>query len=106
VTGPTVLGKVYCVEYRPGNTDTGATITVTANGDVAQTLLSKATAGTSNTWYYPRSLQHNPADGAALTGTAGGDRAMPVASGYLKLVVSAGGNATSGSVLVYLDESG
>jgi hypothetical protein len=31
---------------------------------------------------------------------------MPIANGYLKLVVSAGGNAKSGSVLVYLDESG
>lgn len=103
VNGSAVLGKLHSILYRPGTTDTGATVTVTTQGDAAQTVLAKTTAGTSNTWYYPRSLQHNPADGAALTGTAGGDRAMPILDGPLRVVIASGGNATTGSVVIYYE---
>ena len=103
VTDKAVLGKLYGILYAPGTTDTGATVTVTCEGVGSHTLLVKATAGTSNTWYYPREVQHNPADGAALTGTAGGDRAMPVCEGYFKVVIASGGNVTTGSVVIYYE---
>lgn len=104
VNGAAVLGKLHGILYRPGTTDTGATVTVTTQGDAPHTLLAKATAGTANTWYYPREIQHNPSDGAALTGTAGGDRASPVIDGPLRVVISAGGNTLTGSVVIYYEE--
>lgn len=102
-TGPAVFGKLYAVEYLPGSTDTGATITLTCEGASSQPMLTKASAGTSNAWFYPRALVNGVADGAALTGTAGGDRTLPLMAGYLKLVVASGGNAKSGSVVVYIE---
>ncbi len=103
VTGNVAFGKLFAVEYQPGSTDTGATITLTCEGDASKPLLTKATAGTSNSWYYPRDLVHAVADGAALTGTAGGDRTCPILSGALKLVVASGGNAKSGKVIAYYE---
>lgn len=96
-----VLGVVTGVLYIPGSTDTGATITLTCEGPFTKPILTKASAGTANSLYYPRDLVHAVADGAALTGTAGGDRTAPLVDGRLKLVVASGGNAKSGSVIVY-----
>ena len=103
VTGNVAFGKLFAVEYQPGSTDTGATITLTCEGDASKPLLTKATAETSNSWYYPRDLVHAVADGAALTGTAGGDRTCPILSGALKWVVASGGNAKSGKVIAYYE---
>jgi len=90
---PSILGKLYAIKYVPGSSgiDTGATVTVTCvgNGD-AKPLLTKATAGTSTTWFYPRDLVHGVADGAALTGTSGGDRALPLLDGVIKVVIASG----------------
>lgn len=99
-----IIGKLYAVVYLPGTTDTGATVTVTCEGLGSKPLLTKATAGTSNTWFYPRDIQHAVADGAALTGTAGGDRALPVCNGAFKVVIASGGNAAVGAVEIYYDE--
>lgn len=103
VKGSAVLGKLYGILYTPGTIATGGDLTITCEGDVSHTLLVKANAGTSATWYYPRELQHNPADGAALTGTAGGDRAYPVVDGTFKVVVAEGGNGGVGSVTFYYE---
>jgi len=103
--GAAVLGRLYAIEYRPGTIDTGATLTVTCEGDASKPLLTKASAGTSNTWFYPRDLQNAIADGAALTGTAGGDRALPVLNGYIKGVLASGGTSVAGgSMVVYYME--
>lgn len=99
-----VKAKLYAILYAPGTTDTGATVTVTCEGTGSKPLLTKATAGTSNLWFYPRDLQHAVADGAALTGTAGGDRALPVLDGYIKVVIATGGNVTSGKLIAYYEE--
>lgn len=99
-----VIGKVYAIKYKPGTIDTGATVTVTSvgNGDT-KPLLTKATAGTSTVWFYPRDLVHAVLDGAALTGTSGGDRALPVVDGYFKVVIASGGSVASGSVTIYYE---
>jgi len=102
--GRVVCGKLYAIEYQPGTTDTGATITLTVETDVTKPLLTKASAGTSNSWYYPRDLVHAVADGAALTGTAGGDRTMPIFNGTPKVAVASGGNAKSGKVVFYYED--
>jgi len=100
---PAVLGELCCILYIPGTIATGATLTVTCEGDANKPLLTKATAGTSNTWFYPRDLVHAVADGAALTGTAGGDRTEPILNGRIKVVIASGGNAATGSVIVYYE---
>jgi len=101
-----VLGKLYAIEYQPGDIATGATLTLTclgANG-AEKPLLTKASAGTANSWYYPRDLVHAVADGAALTGTSGGDRAMPVLQGVVKAVIASGGNSKVGYVALYYED--
>lgn len=101
--GDAVVGKLYAVEYQPGSIDTGATITLTCESDTTKPLLTKATAGTSNAWFYPRDLVHGVADGAALTGTSGGDRALPILHGRLKFTVASGGDTKTGKVVFYVE---
>lgn len=103
-----VLGMLYAIDYIPGTLDTGATVTVTCespntdtNTYFSHTLLVKATAGTSNVRFYPRELVNATADGAALTGTSGGDRALPLLNGFLKVAVASAGTATAGKVVIY-----
>ena len=101
--GHNANGKLYCIEYQPGDVDNGATITVTCQGAGTKPLLTKATAGTAVAWFYPRDLVHAVADGAALTGTSGGDRTMPILAGVLKVVVASGGDTKSGKVIFHYE---
>jgi hypothetical protein len=97
VTGDAVNpGVVYAIEYLPGTIDTGATITITDEGDMSRTLLVKASAGTSNTTYYPRSAEQGSADGAAITG----QYCYPLITGRPKLTVASGGDTKTGSVIL------
>lgn len=99
-----ILGKLYAIKYVPGTTDTGATVTVTCEGNgFSKPLLTKSSAGTSNVLFYPRDLVNAVADGAALTGTAGGDRTLPLLDGALKVVIASGGSVKIGSVEVYYE---
>lgn len=99
-----IMGRLYAILYAPGTLDGGATITVTCQGVFAKPLLTKATAGTSDTMYYPRDIPHAVANGAALTATAGGDREMPLLNGRPRLVVASGGNALTGKVVLYYED--
>ena len=101
--GDGAVGKLYAVEYQPGTIDTGATVTLTCESDTSKPLLTKATAGTSNSWYYPRDLVHGVADGAALTGTSGGDRALPIMHGKPKVTIASGGDTKTGKVIFYVE---
>lgn len=104
VNAYSVVGKVYAVRYVPGDTDTGATVTVTAESDSSFPILVKASAGTSNVTFYPRVIVHGNTDGAALTGTSGGDRDLPVVFGTLRVVIASGGAVKSGKVQVFVEE--
>ena len=98
------LAKLYAIEYQPGTLATGATLTVTCeDGVYSKPLLTLANAGTSNLMQYPRDLMNAVADGSALTGAAGGDRCQPVLNGVLKVAIASGGNALSGTVIIYYD---
>jgi hypothetical protein len=99
-----ILGLLYAILYLPGTIATGATIVVTSQGAIARPLLTKANAGTSDTVFFPRDLVHAVADGAALTGTAGGDRALPLIFGKLRVVVSSGGSGGIGSLIAIYGE--
>lgn len=99
-----VIGKLFAIKYIPGTIDTGATLTVTCvNGADAKPILTKATAGTATSWYYPRDLVHAVADGAALTGTSGGDRCLPLVDGCFKITIASGGSVTTGSIVIYYE---
>ena len=102
-----VLGKLYAIEYRPGTILTGATILVTTVGDATKTLLSKATAGTSNAWFYPRDIVCGTEDGAVLLGTSGGDRCLPLMRGVPTVTVTSGwasGATLVGELTLYYEE--
>ena len=103
--GKTVTGEVCAIDYLPGDTATGATVSVydEPSGGFTHTLLVKATAGTANLRFYPRELVHKAEDGAALTGTAGGDRTEPLAAGKIKVVIASGGDTKTGSVIVWYE---
>lgn len=96
-----IFGRLYAIEYRPGTIDTGATVTITCEGASSKALLTKANAGTDNTFYYPRDIVHAVADGAALTGTSGGDRDLPILNGTPKVVVASGAATKTGYVTIY-----
>ena len=100
-----VIGKLEAVLYIPGTIDTGATLTLTCLGidGSEKPLLTLANAGTSNVWLYPRDLVHAVANGAALTGTAGGDRACPILAGVVKAAIASGGNSKAGKVVLYYE---
>lgn len=97
------IGEVVAVDYLPGTTDTGATFTLTSEGAFSTSILAKTTAGTANVRFYPRIVVNGNTDGAALTGTAGGDRARPLAIGQLKVVIASGGAVKTGTARVYVD---
>jgi hypothetical protein len=99
-----ILGKLFAVEYRPAATsDATITLTCVEYGAVAKPLLTKASAGASNVWFYPRDIPHGVEDGAVLTASAGGDRVMPLLAGVPKLVVASGGNKLSGKVVLFFE---
>lgn len=100
-----VCGKLYAIEYQPGTIDAGATLTVTCKGPngSSKPLLTKASAGTSNVWFYPRDLVNAVADGAALTGTAGGDRACPILQGVVNAAIASGANSKTGYCILYYE---
>ena len=67
------------------------------------TLFVKANMS-ADAMYQPRELVHATADGAALTGTAGGDRALPIIAGYVTSTLADGGSVNTGSVILYVWE--
>ena len=105
-TSRNVFGKLYAIKYEPGTIDTGATVTVTClhPNAASKPLLTKATAGTSIVWFYPRDLVNAVADGAALTGTAGGDRCLPILDGAITAAIASGANSKTGRVVVYYED--
>jgi hypothetical protein len=97
-------GLLHSVEWIDGTFDDGvdAVLTVVRDDNAADTTLLTLTDANDDDIYYPRCLVHDEA-GAALTGTQGGDRGQMVINGYLKLVVSSGGNAKTGGAIVYYE---
>ena len=97
-----IMGTLIALRYNPGSLDTGADITIT-NGDDNKPILTKSNSGTTAAWFYPRDLVHGVADGAALTGTSGGDRVEPLCDGRFKIAIAEGGGATNdGSITFYV----
>lgn len=101
-TGDGVPGgaTVYALDYLPGTIATGATVTVTDELNGASfTIWVKASAGTSNIRKFPRVLQVLNTDGSDLA-----THTPPCIFGKPKVVIAAGGNATTGKVVLHLRE--
>ena len=99
-----VLGKLYAVEYQWGTLAATADLTLTCEGVVSKPILTITDAAQANAWYYPRDLVYAVANAAALTGTSGGDRAMPLLRGRPRVVVAQGGNAATGKLILYYED--
>ncbi len=98
-----IIGKLYAVAWVDGTlVDNNTSVLSVINGDAATTLLTLgAGEGDNDDIKYPRTLVQDLSD-TDLTGTAGGDRAMPVVAGTLQLVIASGGDTKTGGCLVYI----
>lgn len=101
-----IHGKLYAVEWIDGALVDGvdAVISVTnTDSGVDQTLLTLTNAN-NDAWYYPRYQVHdNAGAGVTYDGTNEIYNAQAVLHGYLKLVVSSGGDTKAGGCVVYYD---
>mgnify|MGYP000036959505 CR=1 FL=1 len=99
VTAERVFGRVYAVQLVDGTFDDGVDLTLTCeNLDLSIPILAKLNFNTDQ-MVYPRVACALNTDGTALTVYD-----MPLAAGDLKAVIAQGGNAKSGSVIVFLLE--
>jgi hypothetical protein len=98
------VGKLHAVEWIDGDLADGvdAVLSVVRDDNAADYTLLTLTDADNDAVYYPRVLQHSEL-GAALTGTAGGDRTQPIINGYLKLAITSGGDAKTGGCIVYFE---
>jgi len=87
-------GFLVVLKYTPGTLATGADLTITGETSGIP-ILTKANAGTSTVFYYPRALLNQVADGAA---GASGTESIPIKDERIKVVVAQGGNAGAGSI--------
>jgi hypothetical protein len=100
----TYNGKLSAVQWLKGDFDEGvdAVFSVTGTDGGADLTLLTLTDANTNALYNVRHIVHSET-GAALTGTSGGDRTMPLVVGRLKMVVAQGGNAKVSGAIVYLE---
>ena len=100
-----VFAKLFAVLYDRGDVATGADIDITTvNGStVVENVLETTNTGTADLVIYPRRLVQNNA-AADLTGTSGGDREMYFLNGLPRVTVDEGGAATSGAIILILEE--
>jgi hypothetical protein len=100
-----MFGYLYAVDLIDGSYDDGVDFTLQAINNpisgVTKNLLVIANFNTDQT-LYPRTLMHGDTDGAALTGTAGGDRCMQIVNGTLKATIAQGGATKTGGCIVYI----
>jgi len=99
-----VAGKLFAVAFDKGTLADATNFVVSAQVyDVVKTLLTVTSAGAADAFYYPRDLVHD-ASAAALVGTAGGDRTMPLIVGIPRLAIASGGSEKTGGVIIFYEE--
>lgn len=87
-------GLLEYLKYTPGTLDTNADLTITGeSSDIA--IMTKANAGTSTVFYFPRAFPNAVADGAAGTVAT---ELIPIKDERIKVVVAQGGNVKAGSI--------
>ena len=95
-----VQGQLMAVHWNVGTCVAGVDVTISTEGATASKTHLTLTDANSSAMYYPRDILHSEA-GAALTGTNGGDRGMPLFVGRPKVVVAQGGATKTGTVTIY-----
>lgn len=91
-------GFLVCIKYTPGTIDTGADLTITGE-ESGIPILTKANAGTSVVFYYPRALINAVADGAEA---ASPSEYIPIKDDRIQVVIANGGDTKTGSIEVIL----
>ena len=105
--GSTIRGYLHAIIYRPGNLDTGADLTITAEQNpqtippgglpAGTPILTKVNLGTGNSFLYPRALPTNANSATGPLGTIPSER-IALVNERIKVVVAQGGNALTGSI--------
>lgn len=103
-----IFGRLESIEWIDGDLDNGVNAVISLQSTpsgVAQTLLTLTNPAADNdAIFLPRVVVHD-LSGAALTGTSGGDREMPIVAGIPRLVITSGGDTkTGGCILRYYVE--
>lgn len=92
-------GTLYAIQLIDGNYADGVDVTVTCElEDLSHTIFAKSDWN-SDQIAYPRVLQQLATDGTNLT-----THCEPLVYGNVKVTVAQGGNATSGSFILYIRE--
>lgn len=94
-----VMGRVVAVEWTDGDLADGvdAVLYSIGSGRPDQTLLTLTNANDDDI-YYPRVIAASPTGGDVT-----GEYVSPIATGYLRVVVSSGGATKSGAMRVYIE---
>jgi hypothetical protein len=87
-------GFLVALKYTPGTLATGADLAITGETSGIP-ILTKADAGTSAVFYYPRALLNAVEDGSVSLASS---EFIPIKDERIKVVVTNGGNAASGSI--------
>lgn len=87
-------GFLVCLRYAPGTIKAGADLVITGETSGIP-ILTKAEAGTSVAFYYPRALLNAVADGAESTNAS---EFIPIKDERIKVVVSGGGSGGAGTI--------
>lgn len=91
-------GFLVLLIYTPGTIATGADLVITSE-ERQIPIMSKADAGTSKAFYYPRALLNAVSDGSQ---SDFGSEFIPIKDERIKVVVAQGGNGGAGSIEVLL----
>lgn len=98
--GSRINGVVHAIKYEPGTLATGATLVV--SGETTKVpILTKASAGTTDVWFYPRAIPNKTTDGAVFTDVACG---LHVFEERIKIAVTGGDAAGAGTITFYVYE--
>lgn len=98
--GSAITGQVLAIKYEPGTLDTGTDLTLTGE-TTGVPILVKANAGTSDVWFYPRTLVNKNTDGSAGTDAF---ECINAFKERIKLVVAQGGISMAGSMTIFTEE--
>lgn len=96
---PIQYGFLLRVVYTKVNFSDGVTFTFSGENTAEDKFLVTAGNGNASTIYHPQAASHVATTGAA---TAVVDSLIPIVGERLKLVIGSGGNATTGSFVVYV----
>lgn len=97
-----VLGILYAIQWIDGSFVDGvdAVFSFTQDGAGADKTIETLTDANDDTWYYPL-VQSSDVSGGAVAS----EYRQEIVDGYLKMVVSSGGDTKTGGAILYFQES-